>query len=185
MTRQLARRHRRDRLVGVGLGVVGLAVLVVAVFALRSPNGHGPAAGRSTAAQASTPNSSSSHSSLPPARSTPTAPKTSASRSAPRTRPATVAALRLPLVVLNNTTAPGLAQLAKSRFEADGWTVTSIGNMTNDILSTCAYYDPTQTGAQAAARALQAQFPAIKRVVPKFAQLPPGPIVVVLTTDYS
>ncbi len=30
-----------------------------------------------------------------------------------------------------------------------------------------------------------AQFPAIKRVVAKFSGLPAGPIVVVLTTDYS
>jgi hypothetical protein len=40
-------------------------------------------------------------------------------------------------------------------------------------------------GAQASAQALRAQFPAIKRVEPKFGSLPAGPIVVVLTSDYS
>jgi hypothetical protein len=63
--------------------------------------------------------------------------------------------------------------------------VTSTGNLVNSIISTCAYYDPNVEGAQAAATALQAQFPAIKRVVPKFAELPAGPIVVVLTADYA
>ena len=63
--------------------------------------------------------------------------------------------------------------------------MTTIGNLTSQIVSTCAYYDTVDPNAQAAARALQAQFPAIKRVAPKFAELPPGPIVVVLTPDYS
>ena len=42
-------------------------------------------------------------------------------------------------------------------------------NYQNDIVSTCAYYDPNVAGAKAAAQALQQQFPTIKRVVPKFA----------------
>ena len=63
--------------------------------------------------------------------------------------------------------------------------MTSTGNLTNNIVSTCAYYDPATPGAQAAAQALQTQFPTIKRVVPKFAELPAGPVVVVLTSDYS
>ena len=45
--------------------------------------------------------------------------------------------------------------------------------------------DPSVTGAQAAAEALQSQFPAIKRVKERFGGLPGGPIVVVLTSDYS
>ncbi len=92
---------------------------------------------------------------------------------------------KLPLVVLNNTTVPGLAATARGRFEAGGWTVTNIGNLRGTILSTCAYYDPSQPTSRAVAVALQSQFPAIKRVAPKFADLPAGPIVVVLTSDYS
>jgi hypothetical protein len=92
---------------------------------------------------------------------------------------------KLPLVVLNNTNVQSLAQQAKATFEAGGWVVTSTGNLTNDIVSTCTYYDPAVSGAQAAATALQKQFPAIKRVRPKFAELPAGPIVVVLTSDYA
>jgi hypothetical protein len=91
----------------------------------------------------------------------------------------------MPLVVLNNTDQNGLAETAKAQFEAGGWTVSSTGNLVNDIISTCAYYDPNTSGAQAAATALMQQFPSIKRTAPKFAELPAGPVVVVLTTDYS
>jgi LytR cell envelope-related transcriptional attenuator len=88
-------------------------------------------------------------------------------------------------VVLNNTTVNGLATQAATAFRAGGWTVTSIGNLSDDIISTCAYYDPSAAGAQAAAQALRTQFPAVKRAVPKFGGLPAGPIVVVLTSDYA
>ena len=39
--------------------------------------------------------------------------------------------------------------------------------------------------AQAAAEALMQQFPAIKRTKEKFGALPAGPVVVVLTADYT
>jgi LytR cell envelope-related transcriptional attenuator len=156
------------------------------VIALHSPNGHGSHAAVGSPSVSSTPKSTPPPKSS--ARSTPTKPPTTAARPTPRNSPKptpTAPAAKLPLVVLNNTTTTGLAQVARTRFEAGGWTVTSTGNLVNNIVSTCAYYDPTQAGALAAAQALQAQFPAIKRVVPKFAELPPGPIVVVLTSDYS
>jgi hypothetical protein len=63
--------------------------------------------------------------------------------------------------------------------------VTSIGNLRNDIISTCAYYDPAASGARTAAAMLMRQFPAIKRTAPKFDGLPAGPVVVVLTPDYT
>jgi hypothetical protein len=85
---------------------------------------------------------------------------------------------------LNNSTVPGLAATAAAQFTAGGWTVTRSGNYTNNIISTCAYYDPSVTGAQTSAEALQRQFPKILRVKARFAQLPSGPIVVVLTSDY-
>jgi hypothetical protein len=87
--------------------------------------------------------------------------------------------------VLNNTTTSGLAKGAAQRFEAGGWTVTSYSNYSNNIASTCAYYDPSAPGAKAAAEALQQQYPTIKRVKPKFDGLVAGPVVVILTSDYS
>lgn len=96
-----------------------------------------------------------------------------------------VTVAKLPLVVLNNTTVTGLAAHAAATFRAGGWTVTGDGNYSGSIALTCAYFDPSVVGAQAAAQALRAQFPGIRQVQPKFAGLPPGPIVVVLTPGYS
>ncbi|MDQ1747179.1 MAG: hypothetical protein QOD07_1442, partial [Frankiaceae bacterium] len=78
-----------------------------------------------------------------------------------------------------------LASHAAQRFENGGWKVTRTGNLTNEIVSTCAYYDPSDPQAKPAAEALQAEYPAIKRVKPKFPELPDGPVVVVLTPDYA
>jgi hypothetical protein len=95
------------------------------------------------------------------------------------------------LIVLNDSPTSGLAEQAAQRFESGGWTVTMWGSYQNDIASTCAYYDPASAGSQAAAEALQAQYPTIKRVEPRFTPdagaqaLPSGPVVVVLTADYS
>jgi hypothetical protein len=91
----------------------------------------------------------------------------------------------IPLIVLNSTNKTGLADTAAARLRAGGWTVSHTDNLDNNILSTCAYYDPNVTNAKAAATALQKQFPVIKRVVQKFVGLPAGPIIVVLTSDYS
>jgi hypothetical protein len=91
---------------------------------------------------------------------------------------------KLPLIVLNNTSNTS-AGVAADRFSQAGWTVTDTSTFEGDILSTAAYYDPNVAGAQAAATELQQEFPAIHRVKPKFDGLPDGPIVVVLTSDYS
>ena len=152
-----------------------MVVLVVAIIALRHPGNRVATAGSLThpASTSSTPTS--------PAPATSTHPSTPPSTPAP----SHTAAAKLPLIVLNNTTVNGLATQAAAAFRAGGWTVTDIGNLSNDIISTCAYYDPAVAGAQASAQALRAQFPAIKRVVARFGGLPSGPIVVVLTSDYS
>ncbi|MBE7187754.1 LytR C-terminal domain-containing protein [Jatrophihabitans endophyticus] len=164
------------------LAVVGVAVLVVAVIALHDPkNPSAPdAAGSST-----TPATSSAPSSGTPGTSTSSAPTTSATTSSD-TKP-TVSQFKadFPLVVLNNTTIQGLAAEAAQRFEQGGWKVTSYGNLDNTIISTCAYYDPTVRHAKGAAKELQREYPTIQRVEPKFEGLVSGPVVVVLTPDYS
>jgi hypothetical protein len=162
---------------------LGLAVLIVAVVALREPKGHVTAqrsasnvGKQSSAAPQSTRPKSTKGASSSSAQSSPS--PNGDSHSSTREK-------SVPLIVLNNTTIGGLAQRAAQRFESGGWRVTTWGNYQNNILSTCAYYDPSVAGAQAAAEALQQQYPAIKRVKPKFAELPGGPVVVVLTPDYS
>jgi hypothetical protein len=194
-------RRRNEQIIGVLLAVLGLVVLIVAVIALHHPKGHEATSAPTTPAAASSPASSPAASSKSSSATTSKPATGSASTSATGTvtRSAVVPPVtsssassasssgvaRLPLVVLNNTDQTGLADTAKARFVAGGWTVTSTGNLVNSIISTCAYYDPDVTGAKAAAQALQAQFPAIKRTAVKFAELPAGPVVVVLTPDYS
>jgi hypothetical protein len=167
------------------LAALGVAVLVIALIALRHPNRGAVHAGaatttpsRHTESVVSSPTPSPSSS-----RTTPSSSPKPKPRSTPPPTPQTVP--KLPLVVLNNTTITGLAAQAAERFRTGGWPVTSVGNLQNVIISTCAYYDPSVPDARASARELQREYPTIKRVEPKFPELPPGPIVVVLTPDYS
>ncbi len=164
------------------MAALGLVVLVVAVIALQQPHQTATTAGtttpsaqptvghtdqRSTASRAT-----GSHS---PARSGPSAGHpTGARRRA------------LALIVLNASGHSGLADQAKQRLQRGGWTVTSTDdNYVNRIISTAAYFDPTVPSAKAVALRLQRQYPTIKRVLARFPELPRGPIVLVLTTDYS
>ncbi|HEX4727181.1 MAG TPA: LytR C-terminal domain-containing protein [Jatrophihabitans sp.] len=157
---------------GVLLVLVGVAVAALAVTALNHPDGRLAA----RASQSISSSSAASHSASSPAAS-PTHSQVSATSS-----PA--GSGRLPLIVLNNTSQVS-ASTAAQRFEQGGWTVTDTSTFDGSILSTAVYYDPAVSGAQAAAEALQQQFPAIKRVKERFDGLPAGPIVVVLTSDYS
>ncbi len=158
------------------LALLGIAVAVVAVVALRHPNGR---QAKPVSLQTSTVTATATHT------ATRTAHPSNSPSTTQRSTDASSGGHSTPLIVLNDTLTPGLADTARSRFEAGGWTVTAINNFTNDILSTCAYYDPTDPANQAAALELQQQFPAIKRVKERFPELPAGPIVVVLTNDYS
>jgi len=169
-------------MVGVLVVILGVVVAVVAIVALHAPNGHKNKAvtgnPTSSISQSRTSRPSGTPTTKPTTRSNSSSSSSSSSSSTPNPK-------SVPLVVLNNTTTPNLASQAATRFRSGGWTVTSFGNLTNDIISTCAYYDPDTAGAKAAAQALQAQYPTIKRVEPKFDGLPAGPVVVVLTPDYS
>ncbi|MGI8664743.1 MAG: LytR C-terminal domain-containing protein [Jatrophihabitans sp.] len=176
--------HRHlERIFGVLLLLVGAAVAFVAVLALNHPKGHLVAnstrttsSGPAPSTSASTSRSSSSSATSSPALS-PTPSRTSPVSS-------TAGSGRLPLIVLNNTS-PVSSTDAADRFRQGGWTVTDTSTFSGAILSTAVYYDPNVAGAQAAAAALQQQFPAIKRVKQKFDGLPEGPIVVVLASDYN
>ena len=192
---------KRDRLATAGVLGLGVVVLVVAIVALENP-GRSAGDGKTAAIHSRsashgldpTQTSTSRHSSAPahsPSSSVSSAApvKSSASSSSSASSASSTGSLPAPksfqLVVMNNTGTAGLAAGAETRFEGGGWTVSHIGTMSNQIISTCAYYDPTVVGAKEAAEALQAQFPDIKRVAPRFAQLYAGPVVVVLTSDYK
>jgi LytR cell envelope-related transcriptional attenuator len=178
-------RRRVQRIVGGLLAALGVVVLVIAIIALRQPNGHQAALRTSGVAESSASTPATSPTPTPTVSSSAPSSSSAAPTSTAPTTPTTDPLKAVPLIVLNNTSKTGLADTAAGRFKAGGWTVSSTGNLSNDILSTCAYYDPSVANAQAAATELKTQFPAIKRVAAKFSGLPAGPIVVVLTSDYS
>jgi hypothetical protein len=87
--------------------------------------------------------------------------------------------------VLNNTSDSALTSSAIQRLQAGGWTASDGGSFDGSILSTAVYYDPRVSGAEQAAEQLESQFPVIKRVKPRFDGLPQGPLILMVTTDYS
>jgi hypothetical protein len=164
--------------------LVGAGVAVLAFVALSHPSGR-EAANAKAPATVSTAASSRKPTATAKPTASKTAPKTVVQPSVTPTGTTSAAGTgRLPLIVLNNTSGTS-ASVAAQRFEQGGWTVTDTSTFSGSILSTAAYYDPGVAGAQAAAEQLQQQFPAIKRVKARFDGLPAGPVVVVLTSDYS
>jgi LytR cell envelope-related transcriptional attenuator len=193
------------RLLGAACALVGVLLVVGGLIALR---GHGngdnkpgaaPSTNHSTGAarpgsSASGAGTSAAPTTVPPTTvppttvppSTPPAPPPStSSRPAPppHNNPP---AVRSPLTVLNNTTESGLADQAARQFRGGGWTVVKVGNFTGKIPNTTVYYDPGNDAELAAARALQAQYPAIQRVLPRYDGLPDSVhgVIVVLTPDW-
>ena len=165
-------------------------MLIVAFFALRNPKHATTEAGSDT--RAVTPSASAT------ASSSAATPSSASSSTKPSRHPSpahttkSTAVGSLPLIVLNDTQTAHLARDAATRFEGGGWNVTTYDETYHNVISsTVAYYDPSVAGAQKAAEALQKQYPTIKRVLPRFAPaaggdpLPSGPVVVVLTSDYS
>jgi len=173
--------RRVERITGVLNALVGLGVAGIAIIALNHPNGRSLANSTkipTSSAASSKPAASPSGSKSASATATSEQSDANSVTSSPVTHgPA--------LVVLSNTNRSQDTTLAAQRFRDQGWTVTDTGSFDGAILSTAAYYYPDVAGAQAAALELQREFPAIKRVKEKFSGLPGGPIVVVLTSDYS
>jgi hypothetical protein len=185
-------RRRIELALAVGAIIAALAIGIFAVVALNQPQGRqaAKATGNITASVSTNPPGSTASStksaSSPATTGTGASSASTSTSSSPAAQTSSSSAVMdIPVVVVNNTDTNGLADTAVARLKAGGWTATNGGNFSGDIVSTAAYYDPTVTGAQAAATALQIQFPAIKRIKEKFDGLPAGPIVLVLTTDYS
>ena len=181
--RRPGNRRPVELVLAIAAIAAAIAIGVFAVVALNQPDGRqaSKATGDITASVSTNPSGAS-------ASATKSAPATGASSSTSQSssEPSPSRSLmNVPVLVVNNTDTNGLADTAVSRLKAGGWTATNGGNFAGDILSTAAYYDPDAAGAQAAAEALQIQFPAIKRVKERFEGLPAGPVVLVLTTDYS
>lgn len=75
-----------------------------------------------------------------------------------------------------------LANRAAQALRRAGWQVAVVDTLGGRFRSTTVYYPP---GDEATARALAAAFPAIQRVLPRFAALPGRGLTVVVTDDLS
>lgn len=93
----------------------------------------------------------------------------------------TAAATKLPVTVLNNSRRTGLAHEAAAQVARGGWPVAHIGNFTGRIAESTIYY---AAGQRAAAVAFARQFPAVRRVLPRFAGLPGSGLTLVVTRDW-
>lgn len=167
-------KRRYELLGGAAFLLVGAIVLVVALIALNQPKG------RQAARSTGLPTSQASSSSTPQPSATSPKPSTKPKSTAPSTSSA-----RPAVIVLNNTSEASRVAKAISRLAQAGWSASDGGVFDGSILSTAIYYDPQSLQAQQAAIALQAQFPEIKRVKEKFSGLPQGPLILIVTTDYS
>jgi len=161
--------------IGVVLFAVGVAAGIVAVFAARNPHGRQVNGSASVSVTTVTMESGSTR------FSTPSSSSSSRPSSSSNSRPSRPQAA---IYILNNTTQPNLGTTTAAKFRAKGWHVVGSENYSNDIISSAAYYDPSDPANLAAAQKLQADFPGIQRVVPRFPELPQYPIVVILNPDY-
>lgn len=169
-------------ILGAALLIVGIVVAIFAVIALSRPNGQRSEGGaRQTAAEQSlagtpTPSNTSEDSS--------DSSSDDASGAASDDNPDAAGDVRASVLILNNTDIQGLAARAAEELRAAGWTVTGTDNYDNSIRSTAAYYDPSDPVNESAAHQLEKQFPWIERVVPRFAELPDSPIVLVVNAAF-
>lgn len=105
-------------------------------------------------------------------------------RTVPAVEPSATASpqvAKLPVTVLNNSRRTGLAADAAGQLSRGGWQIRDVGNFTGRIAESTAYFAP---GQESVARTLARQFPAIKRVLPRFRGLPGSGLTLVVTRDW-
>ncbi|WP_250286038.1 LytR C-terminal domain-containing protein, partial [Frankia sp. CiP1_Cm_nod2] len=90
-----------------------------------------------------------------------------------------------PVVILNNSREPGLADAARARLEAAGFTVTRVGNYNAayNVAVPTVFYEPEQ---KAAAETLQELIPDVRAAAPKSAHFnSDDPLILVITKDFQ
>ena len=172
------------------VAVLGVVVLVVAIFALREPNGHVSSAARRPRPRA--PNTTSvEHRRRRAAAHRPAPPRNTGSASARSVRhghPSGAGRAEVGAAGRPEQHDGPRSRASRRPTQFRGRRLDGHAASATSATRSCRPA-PTTTRPirrrKAAAQALQPQFPAIKRSKPKFAELPAGPVVVVLTPDYS
>jgi cytoskeletal protein RodZ len=183
--RRGAHRPRRDvtrALLPSLLAILAVTALITALYVWRGEDTKPPssAAATSSATTTATPDPGASAS----ASATPTSPPaaSASATSAPATKagetPQTPA---IAVVVLNQTTQGGLANVVADRLRARGWTVAGVGNFRGAVPATTVYYPE---GAQAQAEAAASSLPTPARTRPRFGNLSTTRLTVVVTDSY-
>jgi hypothetical protein len=155
------------RAVGGALVVLGI-VAAIAVAATGS-------GGKKPTSQGSTPPPTvSTH---PTISSTPSATAATPTPTATAPSPSSVT-----IDVLNGTARPGLATALANKLKSEGYTIRKVGNQTAHQTATTIYY---KTGSKAAADALLAAHPELKRVAPASAAQSAVTLTIVIGDDYK
>jgi len=136
-----------------------------------------PAAGTSTPAEPTDPEPTDPE----PTEAEPTEAETTAAGTTPTEAATAEAVSELGVVVLNQTTRGQLADTVADRLRDAGWRVPFTGNFRGVVPSTTVYYPD---GARADALAVAADLPTEPRVRPRFGNLSPTRLTVVVTSSY-
>ncbi len=193
------RLRRGDRLPNIAAGTVAVlavlgCILIVNLVNDPSPDtaptaSTGPQA-QATAAAARSAGASTATAPVHVAPTTSTLPLPKATSQSPKavapvtpsTAPKPVFA---PVVILNNSKEKGLAEIARARLEAAGFTVTRIGNYnaTYNVAVPTVFYEPEQ---EAAAKTMQELIPDVRAAAPKTAHfISDDPLILVITKDFQ
>ena len=163
-------------MIGVVLFVVGVVAGIVAVVAARNPHGRQVNGSVSVSVTTVTAKPGSTR------FSTPSSSSTSSAVEFVEVTPEQAADRHLHPQQHDPT---GPRDEHRGEVQGQGLAVVGTENYSNDIISSCAYYDPSDPQNLTVAQQLQAQFPGIQRVAPRFPELPDYPIVVILNPDYA
>jgi hypothetical protein len=171
------------RLVPPLAAVSAVVVVIVLLLVLNRPSNNTSDAGPAVH-PGPTHSSSTTTPSPSPSRSVSPTPRPSPTRTAPVAQPsatATPVVAKIPVTVLNNSRRTGLAHRAAAQLHAGGWPIRLVGNFRGRIAESTVYY---AAGQARVAAALAHQFPAVRRVLPRFSGLPGSGLTLVVTREW-
>jgi cytoskeletal protein RodZ len=171
------------------LAILAVTSLITALYVWRGEDSKQPPAAASSGSSGSSSHSPTSTPSTSPT-STPTktvkatepVSKTSSpSTTKPKATTAEQLRASVALVVLNETTRSGLAATVATRLRSKGWTVAGVGNFRGEVPATTVYYPQ---GHEQAALAVAKSLPTPARTRPRFGNLSPTRLTVVVASNY-